>query len=100
LACTLASKPSEAQAVKKTARTSQHGRGTLSKILFIVHLSLRRPIESIDSTELPVSMVAASSSLKLIGPTAPMKINALRTVIVNVFMVVFLCLITPIGIVS
>jgi hypothetical protein len=80
--------------------TSQHGRGTLSKILFIVHLSFRRPVESIDSTVLPVSVVAASSSLRLIGPTVPMKINALSTVIADVFMVVFLCLISAIGIVS
>jgi hypothetical protein len=58
-----------------------------------------RTVESIDSTVLPFTVVAAGSSLKLIGPTAPMKINTLIMVIANVFMSIFLS-ITPIGIVS
>ncbi len=36
-----------------------------------------------------VSLVAASSSPRLIGPTAPIRINTLVMVIANVFMVVF-----------
>jgi hypothetical protein len=59
-----------------------------------------RPVESIDSTVLPVTVVAAGSSLKLIGPTVPMKINTLIMGIANVFMRIFLSLITPNGIVS
>jgi hypothetical protein len=58
-----------------------------------------RTVESIDSTVLPVTVVAVGSSLKLIGPTAPMKINTLIMVIANVFMSIFLS-ITPIAIVS
>jgi hypothetical protein len=42
-----------------------------------------RTVESIDSTVLPVTVVAAGSSLKLIGPTAPMKINTLIMVIAS-----------------
>jgi len=35
-------------------------------------------------------MIAATSSLRLIGPTAPMRINTQIVVIANVFMVIFL----------
>jgi len=50
-----------------------------------------RPLESIDSTVLPVTVLAAGSSLRLIGPIASMKESQHtdHVVMANVFIRIF-----------